>query len=192
MSLIPRSFYSRNTVSVARDLLGKTLVRKMGRTVISGIISETEAYGYKDDPASHSYGGQTERNKAMFGEVGKAYVYFTYGMHFCVNAVARDGDSEAGAVLIRALIPKSGIEYMVKSRKTDDVSNLTSGPGKLTQALGITRAQYGEDMTRMSGLYITDGLVITKSMIEVGPRIGIRKATGNPWNFKIGKRFFKS
>ncbi|MDE1829700.1 MAG: DNA-3-methyladenine glycosylase, partial [Thaumarchaeota archaeon] len=106
MSLLSRSFYRRDTVDVAKDLLGKRLVRKIDGITISGIISETEAYRYKDDPASHSFGGKTERNKAMFGEVGKAYVYFTYGMHYCVNAVAKDESVEAGAVLIRALVPK--------------------------------------------------------------------------------------
>jgi len=106
MKPLPRSFYSRNTVIVAKDLLGKTLVRKSGSKIISGIIIETEAYRYKDDPASHAGRGQTERNKAMFGQVGRAYVYFTYGMYYCFNVVAKSQNYEAGAVLIRALYPK--------------------------------------------------------------------------------------
>src|SRR4029077_13474568 len=131
MRIIPRSFYDRDTVDVAQDLIGKLLVRRIGKKIISGMIIETEAYRYKDDAASHSFVGMTERNKAMFGEVGKAYVYFTYGMHYCVNAVARSPDHEAGAVLIRSLVPKKGIDFMVHQRKTRDISNLTNGPAKL-------------------------------------------------------------
>ena len=160
MKAIPRSFYEKNTVDVAKNLLGKLLVRRIGRMIISGIISETEAYRYKDDPASHSFGGMTERNKAMFGEVGRAYVYFTYGMHYCVNAVAKDEKYDAGAVLIRAVVPKDGLEFMIKQRKTDVISNLVNGPAKLTQSFKITRAQYGEDLTKVSGLYITDGISV--------------------------------
>ena len=187
MNIISRSFYARDTVQVAQDLLGKILVRKIGGNLISGIISETEAYRYKDDPASHTFGGMTERNKAMFGEVGKAYVYFTYGMHYCVNAVAHSTDYPAGAVLIRSLVPKNGIDFMFKKRKTSDISNLTNGPAKLTQAFQITKKEYGEDLTKRSTLYITEGLQVKKSDILSGPRIGIRKATDKLWNFKISK-----
>ncbi|MDE1764912.1 MAG: DNA-3-methyladenine glycosylase [Thaumarchaeota archaeon] len=192
MKILPRSFYCRDTISVAQDLLGKTLVRKVNGIPISGIISETEAYGYKDDPASHSFPGRTERNKAMFGDVGKAYVYFTYGMHYCVNAVAKDAESEAGAVLMRALVPTTGIDFMMRQRKTDSISNLTSGPAKLTQALKITKAQYGEDLTKISQLYITDGMKVRKSMIEPRPRIGIKRATDNLWNFRIMPSYLAS
>jgi len=115
MKPLPRSFYSRDTVLVAKDLLGKTLVRKTGSKTISGIITETEAYRYKDDPASHAYRGKTERNKAMFGQVGRAYVYFTYGMYHCFNVVAKSQNYEAGAVLIRALYPKKGVNKMICS-----------------------------------------------------------------------------
>ncbi len=185
MKPLPRSFYRRDTISVAQDLLGKILVRQVNGMIISGIISETEAYRYKDDPASHSFGGKTERNKAMFGNVGLAYVYFTYGMHYCVNAVARDDRFEAGAVLIRSLIPKNGIDFMIKQRKTNMLSNLANGPAKLTQALKITKEQYGEDLTKISKLYIVDGVKVTKSMIESRPRIGINRAINNLWNFRI-------
>lgn len=190
MKILARSFYDRDTVDVARDLLGKILVRKINGSTISGIIAETEAYRYKDDPASHTYGGMTERNKAMFGQVGRAYVYFTYGMHYCVNAVARSPDYEAGAVLIRSLVPKAGIDFMSRQRKISDISNLTNGPAKLTQALKITKKEYGEDLTKRSNLFITDGLEIKKSEIFAGPRIGIKKGNEKMWNFKMTKTVF--
>ena len=185
MRVIPRSFYDRDTVDVAQDLIGKLLVRRIGKKIISGMIVETEAYRYKDDAASHSFAGMTERNKAMFGQVGKAYVYFTYGMHYCVNAVARSQDYEAGAVLIRSLVPRQGMDFMSRQRKTSDISNLTNGPAKLTQALNITKKEYGEDLAKRSNLFVTDGLEIKKSDIFAGPRIGIKKANDKMWNFKI-------
>jgi DNA-3-methyladenine glycosylase len=190
MKIIPRSFYGKDTIDVAKDLLGKILVRRINGMIISGIISETEAYRYKDDPASHSFGGRTERNKAMFGEVGRAYVYFTYGMHYCVNVVAKDEKYDAGAVLIRAIVPKDGLDFMIKQRKTDVISNLANGPAKLTQSLKITREQYGEDLTKVSGLYIADGINVKRSTIESRPRIGIKKAIDNLWNFSIPGNYF--
>lgn len=183
MKIIPRSFYARNTVKVAKDLLGKTLVRKIGNKTLSGVISETEAYRYKDDPASHAYVGLTDRNKVMFGPVGIAYVYFTYGMHYCVNAVAKSDSYEAGAVLIRALNPTKGINEMMKNRKISSIQNLTNGPAKLTQALKITKKQYGENLTKQSSLYITEGLKPKK--IKSNPRIGIKYGIDKLWNFKI-------
>ena len=181
--ILPREFYNRETVKVAKDLLGKTLVRKINGYTLSGAITETEAYRYKDDPASHAHRGITERNKAMFGEVGKAYVYFTYGMYYCFNVVAKSQRAGAGAVLIRALEPQKGIEKMIRNRKTGQISNLTNGPGKLTQSLKITKAQYDEDLAKQSTLYITEGIEPDK--IVLGPRIGIRTATDKLWNFKI-------
>jgi len=181
--ILPREFYNRDTVKVAKDLLGKTLVRKINGYTLSGTITETEAYRYKDDPASHAHRGITERNMAMFGEVGKAYVYFTYGMYYCFNVVAKSKRSGAGAVLIRAIEPQKGIEKMIRNRKTGQISNLTNGPGKLTQSLKITKAQYGEDLAKQSTLYITEGVEPDK--IVLGPRIGIRTATDKLWNFKI-------
>ncbi len=183
MKILPRSFYSRDTVKVAKDLLGKTLVRKIDGHILSGTITETEAYRYIDDPASHAHRGMTKRNKAMFGEVGKAYVYFTYGMHYCFNVVAKSEKVDAGAVLIRALKPQKGIPKMIQNRKTPVFSNLTSGPGKLTQSLEITKSQYGEDLAQHSTLYITEG--IESGKIVSGPRVGIKNATDKLWNFKI-------
>lgn len=190
MTLITRSFYARDTIEVAKDLLGKTLVRDIDGMTVSGIIAETEAYRYKDDPASHSYGGMTERNKAMFGQVGRAYVYFTYGMHFCVNAVARSPDSSAGAVLIRSIVPQQGVDFMIKRRKTTDIFNLANGPAKLTQVLRITKKEYGVDLTKKLSLYVLDGIKVKSSEIVSGPRIGIKKATNKLWNFKLSKNIF--
>ena len=183
MKVLPRSFYRHDTVKVAKDLLGKTLVRKIKNKTISGIITETEAYRYKDDPASHAFRGITERNKIMFGQVGRAYVYFTYGMHYCVNAVAKSNNYEAGAVLIRGLKPIEGVDFMIKKRKTKLVSNLTNGPAKLTQALEITKKQYGEDLSKISSLYITEGL--DRKKIITNNRIGIKNGIDKLWNFKI-------
>lgn len=183
MKTLPRSFYARNTLKVAKELLGKTLVRKSGGKIMSGIISETEAYRHSDDPASHAYRGLTDRNKVMFGEVGIAYVYFTYGMHYCVNAVARSDSYDAGAVLIRALVPKLGIKHMIKNRKMDSLTNLTNGPAKLTQAMQITKKQYGENLTKQSALFITEGIKPKK--IKSNSRVGIKDGLDKLWNFKI-------
>lgn len=185
MKILSRSFYARDTVDVARDLLGKLLVRRINNKTISGTIIETEAYRNKDDKASHSFVGMTKRNKAMFGQVGIAYVYFTYGMHYCMNVVAKNDEYQAGAVLLRALTPREGIDFMIKQRKTDVISNLTSGPAKLTQALQITKKQYGEDLTKQSTLFITEGIKIKKSDIIARSRVGIKKATDKMWNFTI-------
>ena len=126
MNKIPREFYEQNTVTVAKKLLGKKIVRKIGRQEISGIITETEAYRHKDDPASHAFRNKTERNKAMFEQVGRAYVYFTYGMYYCFNVVARHPNIDAGAVLIRAIKPEKGIKIMQKNRKISDLKNYSS------------------------------------------------------------------
>ena len=154
MDALPRKFYLNDTKQVAKDLLGKILVRKIGRQVLSGVIIETEAYKGKNDPASHAARKKTERNKIMFGEVGRAYVYFTYGMHYCFNVVAKKEEDESGAILIRAIQPQQGIRYMIKNRKTDVISNLTNGPGKLTQAMQITLKEYDLDLTKNLSLFI--------------------------------------
>ena len=183
MNTLPRKFYLQDTVTVAKNLLGKKIVRKIGRTEISGIITETEAYRHKDDPASHAYRKITERNKAMFGDVGMAYVYFTYGMYYCFNVVARSPRVAAGAVLIRAIEPENGIKRMQKNRNKNDLKDLTNGPAKLTQAMEITKEHYGVDLTKNSKLYITEGIKV-KNIIS-SPRIGIKEATDKLWNFKI-------
>jgi DNA-3-methyladenine glycosylase len=168
------------------DLIGKRLtriIRKNGRAFrLAGTIVETEAYGYSDDPASHACMGPTVRNRVMFGEVGKAYVYFTYGNHFCVNVSARSSRTEAGAVLIRGIEPVEGIELMRQFRPVDDAFSLTSGPGKLTQALKITSALNEVDMTDpKSELHIEFG--IKPARVLATPRIGITRAGDKEWRF---------
>lgn len=181
---VEREFYARDTVKVARDLLGKILVRRIKGTLVSGIITETEAYRQADDPASHAHRGITERNKVMFGEVGLAYVYFTYGMHYCVNVVAKSRNHAAGAVLIRSITPHRGVNTMIKNRGIKDAKNLTNGPAKLAMALDITKKQYGEDMVSSKSIYITDGPK-TDHGISAGPRVGISRGVDKMWNFRI-------
>jgi len=181
MKILPRKFYLNDTKQVAKDLLGKTLVRKIGGHILSGVIIETEAYKGKNDPASHAARKKTERNKIMFGEVGYAYVYFTYGMHYCFNVTAKKEDDESGAVLIRAIQPQQGIRDMIKNRKTDLISNLANGPGKLTQAMQITLKQYNLDLTKNSSLFVIDGKKPTKIMAK--PRVGIKTGIDKLWNY---------
>ncbi len=193
MRILSRKFYDRDTIEVARDLLGKTLVRVLdGRRMLSGIIVESEAYRSTDDPASHSYRGKTERNSVMFGPVGHAYVYFTYGNHHCLNLVAKDGATPAGAVLIRAIEPLEGVSTMQMHRGTDDIFNLASGPGKLTEALRINKKQNGADVTRREELYVLDGEGAESSRIIAAPRIGINVALDKKWRFLVSDSRFVS
>jgi len=183
MKVLQRKFYMNDTKQVAKDLLGKTLVRKIGRQILSGVIIETEAYKGKNDSASHASRKKTERNKVMFGEVGRAYVYFTYGMHYCFNVVAKKEEDKSGAVLIRAILPQHGIKHMIKNRKTNVVSNLANGPGKLTQAMQITLKQYNLDLTKNSSLFIIDGKKPAKIIAK--PRVGIKTGISKLWNFSF-------
>lgn len=180
---LPRSFYARETTEVAVDLLGKRLVSSLEGGTVSGIITETEAYGHLDDPASHACRRMTQRNRAMFGEVGMAYVYFTYGMHYCFNVVARPPQAEAGAVLVRAVSPDSGIDAMKANRRKDTTANLSNGPAKLAQAMGITTKQYGEDLTVHGGIWIEEGPARSLTVTSK-PRVGVHDA--REWNFSIG------
>ena len=183
MNILPKKFYQRDTVVVAKDLLGKKLVRRIGNYEMSGIIIETEAYRHKDDPASHAFRKITDRNRVMFEEVGIAYVYFTYGMHYCFNVVAKKSKIPAGAVLIRGINPEKGVTRMKKNRDVKNLKNLTNGPAKLTQALEITKQHYGIDVTKKLEIYIEDGLKIKK--IKKSTRVGIKNGKEMLWNFKI-------
>jgi len=178
--ILPRSFYLRPAVEVARDLLGKVLVH--GRS--AGVIVETEAYLGGDDLAAHSARGLTDRTRVIFGPPGHAYVYFIYGMYECLNLVA-EPEGSPGCVLIRALEPIDGIESMRKrrpsARKPEDLAN---GPGKLTLALGITRSHNGADVTR-GPLTVRKPREDRAIEIAVTPRIGITQCTDWPLRFLI-------
>jgi DNA-3-methyladenine glycosylase len=184
-------FYSRGTENVARELLGKKLVRmyddgkgKLHR--LSGIIYETEAYGSKNDPASHAFNGRNNRNSVMFQDVGKAYVYFIYGIHHCMNVTAHAPNSDAGAVLIRSLIPIEGIDIMIYLSNMKNKSNVTNGPGRLTKALDINRSHNGLNLTDYrSILHIENGIKPMKVLSTT--RIGISRATEKYWRYMIAK-----
>jgi len=184
---LPRSFYARPALLVAKDLLGKILVRKIGKTILSGEIVEVEAYLGVKDPASHAYRGRTKRNEVMFREGGCLYVYFTYGMHFCANIVTgRQGTGEA--VLIRALEPVTGIEVMKRKRgfpkSAGATPTLTNGPGKLCQALGIGRKENGIDLLG-DEIYLIAGEPIPKSSIGTSGRVGISQGKEKKWRFFV-------
>ena len=182
---LKRDFYLQNTVDVARGLLGKILVHKTAGGAISGRIVETEAY-LMDDPACHASRGMTPRNAPMFGPPGHAYIYFTYGMYFCMNAVtAPEGVGEA--VLIRAVEPLEGIDLMEERRGTGIITNLASGPGKLCQAFVLGREQNGLDLMK-GDLVIEEGDDVADIVITT--RVGIRLAAERPWRFyEAGNRF---
>jgi DNA-3-methyladenine glycosylase len=185
--ILRRTFYERPAEQVARGLLGKVLVHGL----TAGIIVETEAYPGGDDRASHSSRGITPRTRVIFGPPGHAYVYFIYGMYECLNIVA-EPDGRPGCVLIRALEPVDGIEIMRKRRPAVwKLEDLASGPGKLTLAMGITRAQYGVDMTRGS-LVVREMADPQAAPIEVTPRIGIRECADRPLRFLIRGNPFAS
>ncbi len=183
--VLKRDFYERPTVTVARELLGKVLVHAGA----AGIIVETEAYLGGDDLAAHSAAGITPRTRVIFGPPGHAYVYFIYGMYECLNLVC-EPEGVPGCVLIRALEPAAGIDEMRARRPSaKKLEDLASGPGKLTRAMGITRAQNGAD--------VTHGLLVVREPAEkhavevaVTPRIGITRCADLPLRFTVrGNRF---
>ena len=184
--ILKRKFYERETVIVAKQLLGKKVTRRIGMKCLSGIITETEAYRGKDDLASHAAIKMTNRNRAMFGQVGRSYVYFTYGMYFMLNVVARSKKQNAGAVLIRGIYPQDGIKIMIKNRGIEDLNKITNGPGKLTMAMDISMKENNIDLVKKSSIYISEG--ITPKKIKKLPRIGISKAIDKEWNFSINTK----
>lgn len=177
-TILPREFYARPAVAVARDLLGMILVHGDA----AGRIVEVEAYLGLDDEAAHAYRGLTERTRVLFGPPGHAYVYFIYGMYECLNLVTEQHGS-AGCVLIRALEPLAGVDRMRERRpKAKRVEDLASGPGKLTIAMGITRKLNGADVTA-GELTVRRPVSMESFEIGVGPRIGITKAAARPLRF---------
>jgi DNA-3-methyladenine glycosylase len=181
---LPRSFYLGSTLQIAKALLGKHIVRCYRGKRLIGKIVEVEAYRGSIDPASHAYRGRTKRNEVMFREGGHLYVYFTYGMHFCANVVTRRrGIGEA--VLIRAVEPVKGIEVMRRLRgKSGGVNNLTNGPAKVCEALGIGRPQNGVDLLAKE-VYLLRGEKIPISKIRATTRVGIRNGKEKKWRFCV-------
>ena len=184
---LPAGFYDRDPAVVARELLGAVLRHEDELGVVSGRIVETEAYLGPHDPASHSAVGRTPRTWHMFGPPGIAYVYFVYGMHWCVNAVTRE-EGFGSAVLIRALEPLEGIERMRARRpKARRDAQLCDGPAKLCAALGIDRRFDGAVLTGGSALTIHAGMPVPDERVVVGPRVGITKAVEWPLRFRTAK-----
>jgi len=179
--VLPRRFYDRATLEVARDLLGKALVHETVHGTASGLIVEVEAYIGEGDPACHAAAGPTSRNRPLYGPPGHAYVYFNYGVHYLVNAVT-EAQGRPAAVLIRALEPFEGVELMLARRRVEGpvlLHQICRGPGRLTRALGITLAQNLADL-RGPALRIED-VGIAPARIVWGPRVGIRVGVDRPW-----------
>lgn len=196
-SQLHRSFFARNPRRVARELLGKVLVRQSDGQFLAARIVEVEAYLGETDPAAHAAAGNTARTSVLFGPPGYAYVYFIYGNHYCLN-VSCERAGKAGSVLFRSLEPLLGIAEMASARgitlqSPRDLPKLTSGPGRLAQAFGITRPRdNGSDLTSpASGLWIgDDGSRVTK--IQITPRIGITKAADYPLRYILAGNAFVS
>jgi DNA-3-methyladenine glycosylase len=186
-----RSFFERDVQRVARELLGSYIYRRYGDIELIGRIVETEAY-HQSDPASHSFHGMTERNKIMFGEAGFSYVYFTYGMHYCMNIVTGFyGTGEA--ILFRALEPISGTKEMFKRRKkARKETDLLSGPAKICEAFGIKKSQNGIDLITSDELFLTRGSLQKDEKIGVTTRVGITVGVEKEWRYFIKDNPFVS
>lgn len=183
--ILPRDFYNRPTLNVARDLIGARLVRILNGNKLVGLIVETEAYISEKDLACHARAGLTPRTAPMYGEPGHAYVYFTYGNHWMLNAVT-ERERFPAAVLIRAIQPIEGVEVMLKRREGRDMF----GPGKLTQAMGIGRKENQADLTEpASPLRIEAGVRVPNSLVTKSPRVGLNNTPepwlSKPWRFKV-------
>ncbi len=182
---LPRSFYNRPTLTVARELLGARLVRILDGVKLVGVIVETEGYIGEEDLACHAKAGLTPRTAPMYGPAGHAYVYFTYGNHWMLNAVT-EGKGFPAAVLIRAIQPIEGVEVMLARRGGRD----TLGPGKLTQAMGITKSENNVNLTEStSGLWIEAGQIIPEISVTKSPRVGLNNTPepwlSKPWRFLV-------
>jgi DNA-3-methyladenine glycosylase len=188
---LPLSFYDRPTLIVARELLGARLVRILNGQKLVGIISETEAYIGQTDLACHAKAGLTQRTAPMFGPPGHAYVYFTYGNHWMLNTVT-EKEGFPAAVLIRAIQPIEGIEVMMERRLGRD----TLGPGKLTQAMGITKSENNVNLTETNpSLWIEAGQFVPNKSVTIGPRVGLNKTPepwlSKPWRFLVKESLLK-
>lgn len=182
-SRLSQDFYSRNPETVAKELIGKTLVRVYDTGIIAGMITETEAYLSQGDLASHSAGGLTYRNASMFMDGGTIYVYKIYGMHFCVNAVTEESGI-GSAVLLRALLPNHGIEMMAKNRNTNDIKKLCRGPGNLTRALGLDQS-FDKKSFLSDNIFISSFNSLSNNVISTSKRIGITKSSDLKLRFSL-------
>jgi DNA-3-methyladenine glycosylase len=186
---LPRSFYEPSAKTVARHLLGHFLIRRTADGFAGGVIVETEAY-VKGDPACHAYCGRTERNKVMWENPGHAYVYFIYGCYYCFNTVCRP-PGQAEAVLIRAIEPDWGLEFMRRNRTASDDKHLTSGPGKLCAALKIDRSLDGADLCdTASPIFIAKNPRLNQTRRRLGPlitttRVGLTQAADWPLRYLL-------
>lgn len=185
MTVLPREFYNRPTLTVARELLGARLVRVLDGVKLVGLITETEAYIGEKDLGCHAKAGRTPRTQVMYGAPGHAYVYFTYGNHWMLNAVT-EREGFPAAVLIRAIQPVEGVEVMQTRRGGRD----TFGPGKLCQAMGIGKGENGVDLTEPgSGLWIEAGVSVPDSLVTKSARVGLNSVPepwkSKPWRFLV-------
>jgi DNA-3-methyladenine glycosylase len=193
---LPRNFYTRDVLTVSKELLGKILVKNENGITLSGMIVEVEAYDGEIDEASHTFIGKTKRNEIMFEQGGFFYVYFTYGAHFCCNVVTGI-EGKGTAVLIRAVEPMEGEEIMIKNRfnrklkSEKEKFNLTNGPGKVCQAFSITKKHYGIDLTG-NEIFLLDNKIIKDDEIGISQRIGIKKSVHLPWRFFINNNSYIS
>jgi len=197
---LPREFFVRDPITVACELLGKLLVRREGRRLLAGRIVEAEAYLGAEDPAAHAYSGRTLRNAVLFGPPGHAYVYFIYGNHFCTN-ISCMPEGDAGGVLLRALEPVCGVEAMAGARglafaadpRVTQLRLIASGPGRLSEALGITRSRdNGKDLTTARpDLWVADDGYRGERVVAT-PRIRVTKAAERPLRFVIAGNPFVS
>ena len=188
-SKLPRDYYNRPLLDIAKDILGKAFVRKINNKMLAGIIVEVEAYDGRTDEAAHSFGGITNRNKIMFEEGGLLYVYFIYGIHYCCNIVT--GKNGIGnAILIRGIQPMIGVEEMLinrfgESNFTDKHKfSVTNGPAKITKAFGINKSQNGINLNG-NEIYLCDSNFPKDFKIVTTTRIGIKKSAELPWRFYI-------
>jgi DNA-3-methyladenine glycosylase len=185
VSIIPREFYNRSTLVIARELIGSRLVRMLDGKKLVGLITETEAYIGEKDLGCHAKAGRTARTAVMYGSPGHAYVYFTYGNHWMLNVVT-EREGFPAAVLLRAIQPIEGAEIMTRRRSGRD----TFGPGKLTQAMAINKSENGVDLTNAeSGLWIEPAQVVPDRLVTKSPRVGLNNVPepwkSKPWRFLV-------
>jgi DNA-3-methyladenine glycosylase len=193
---IGRHFYQQNTLEVSRQLLGKVLVRIDQGRRLAGMITECEAYRGEQDLGCHAKAGLTPRTQVMYGSAGHAYVYFTYGSHWMLNVVTEEQGFPA-AVLLRSIAPLEGIEVIAARRAGRPRPQWTDGPGKLCQALGITKAENGLDMCEPdASLFIETGVEIPDKIVTIGPRVGLNSVPepwkSVPWRFRVSPEDIKS